>query len=125
MNLNKAELEKFEHELEELRYNRYDPHYKSEDFGYWKSFDVTRDEDGDKVVGYQLALLFYDFSKYPNNTHERPIGVQFEFLLGPQNSVGRIDLSVSGDKMTIEEFERIAQKFYTEICSEFLLKNQP
>lgn len=122
MTLNKAELEVMEKTLMGSGYNRYDGHYKTEDFGYWKSFEVTKDEYGDKVIGYQVAILFYDFSKYPSYTNERPIGVQFEFLLGPENTIGRVDLSISGDEMTPEKFEQLSAKFHKQFCLEFLPK---
>lgn len=99
-------------------YTRYDNHkYRNEDFVFWKSFDITYDEDEGKQIGYQVGLLFYDTSKYdiPDNEH---YGVQFEFIAGDKVEFDRVDFTISDD-ITIYRFEEICVKLY-----EFL-KNIP
>jgi hypothetical protein len=92
-------------------YKKYDNQkYKNEDFALWKSFDVSYDIDGQKKVGYQIGLLFYDTSKYdiPDNTH---YGIQFEFVSGDKIEFDRADFTISDD-INIYRFEEICQKLY-------------
>jgi len=102
--------------LELKGYKKYDTQkYKNEDFAFWKSFDVTFDDEDHKQVGYQIGLLFYDTSKYqiPDNTH---YGIQFEFIAGDKIEFDRVDFTISDD-ITIYKFEDICVKLY-----EFLKK---
>ena len=92
-------------------YKRYDSQkYRNEDFAFWKSFDVTYDDDDEKLVGYQVGLMFYDTSKYdiPDNEH---YGIQFEFVSGDKIELDRADFTVSDD-ITIYRFEEICTKLY-------------
>ena len=57
-------VEEFESYLQEQGYRKYKQDHKKSDYQWFKSFDVTYDEDGDKVVGYQIGVLMYDNSKY-------------------------------------------------------------
>lgn len=84
--------------------------YKHEDIAFWKSFDITFDNEGNKQEGYQVGLLFYDTSKYeiPDNMY---YGVQFEFIGGDKLIYDRVDFSIS-DNITIYLFEDICQKLY-------------
>jgi len=86
MNFSKKELESFITELESRGYKKYRGHYKSEDFGYWKSNEV-----------YQIAYLIYDYSKYPQHT-EKQIGIQMECLMKEDKSkIDRIDFMCCDD----------------------------
>lgn len=99
-------------------YTRYNNQkYRNEDFVFWKSFDITYDDDEGKKIGYQVGLLFYDTSKYnvPDNEY---YGVQFEFIAGDKIEFDRVDFTISDD-ITIYRFEEICVKLY-----EFL-KNIP
>ena len=80
MRFNKENVSEFISELENNGYKKYGGCLKNEDFGYWKSFGVRKDEYGDATFNYQIAFLFYDFSKYPAYVGE-PIGVQCDFVL--------------------------------------------
>lgn len=119
MKFNQEQLEKFEIELIEKGYRKYHGHYKNEDYAYWKSFDVKWDEDGDRKVGYQIALMIYDFGKYPQNISEFPINISFEFLLGNSEKFSRVDLSISDENLTVEKFEEICEEFYNTICKQW------
>lgn len=120
MDLTKEELAISEAFLKEEGYKKNGSRFKNEDYSWWKSFHVTKDQDGDKVIGYQIALLVYDFSKHEAYSGVKPIGIQFEFLHGPDNPIGRIDLSISSNTMTFDRFEEIAERFYTSFCMGYL-----
>ena len=124
MQLKKEEVQNIIVTLESKGYVRYKGHYKSEDYWYWKQFDVKY-KDGDKSIGYQIAFLFYDFSKYPQYTNQHPIGIQYEFLLGNNKFVDRCDFLISDDRMTFDEFEKISKKFYTTIYKSMILNKTP
>lgn len=120
MKFNQETIQQFELELKERGYGKHTAPYKNEDYGYWKSFGISYDEDGDKVIQYQIGLLVYDFGKYPQNTSEFPISIQFEFLLGNNDKIGRVDLTVSDDNISVTHFEEICNNFYNTICKDLL-----
>lgn len=102
--------------LKEKGYTKHEKRsYKNEDFAFWKSFDVSFDDEDDKIIGYQIALLFYDTSKYPveDNTH---YGIQFEFVSGDKIVFDRADFTISDD-ITIERFEEICEELYNFLKS--------
>ena len=124
MNFNKETLELIEKKLLKKGYRKLNGHYKSADYAWWKSFEVTSYNDEEKEKhGYQIAFSIYDFSKYPRFEGDKPIGIQNEFLLGSNNIIDRLDLSVSDREMTIEQFEKMCAKFYKTICVGFIFKN--
>lgn len=120
MKFNKETIQQFELELKEKGYKKSTFPYKSEDYGYWKSFGISYDEDNDRVIQYQIGILIYDFGKYPQNTSEFPISNQFEFLLGSNNKIGRVDLTVSDENISVTHFEEICDNFYNKICKDLL-----
>jgi hypothetical protein len=122
MRFKKEEIDDFCLSLEEKGYKKYRGHYKNEDFSFWKSFEVTYDEEGDKEGGYQIALLFYDYSKYLNS-EETNFGVQFEFVLNNNELIDRMDLSVTDSKMDLEGFENLSSEFYKSIYLNYIAKN--
>jgi len=115
MKLNKEEIEDFCSYLEDKGYKKYPGHYKNEDYGYWKGFQPYKDESGETERRYQIAILVYDFSKYPSYEGEKPIGLQFEYIGHQEEYLDRMDFSVSDDKITIEEFEDLADHFYHKV----------
>jgi len=115
MNMDKKELALFETTLKECGYKKMNGHYKKEDYAWWKS-NKTGDE-----TNYQIAVMVYDWSKYPKIDEVNPISISYEFLLGPNNFDGRCDLSVSDENMTPAKFELIANDFYVQIANNFLL----
>lgn len=121
MRFTKENVSEFTSELEKRGYKKYRGHLKNEDFGYWKSFGVRKDEFDDATFNYQIAFLFYDFSKYPAYVGE-PIGVQCDFVLNSTEEISRLDLSMSEDKITIELFEELCSDFYEKVCVKFLNK---
>ena len=123
MRYNKETLEVFEKALVEKGYNKIEGHYKSEEYGWWKSFHVTYDEDNDKVIGFQVAFLVYNHGKYARFDGAEPFSVACEFLLGNNEFVSRVDLSISDDKITAEQFEKLCEKFYKNICKNYIFKN--
>lgn len=87
----------------------------SEDYAYFKSFDITYDEDGDRNVGYQVAFRFWDWRKYKQT-------VLFEFsvdiaVLASQEH--RSDLILSQERYDIDNIEQIAEGFY-EFCKKYI-----
>jgi hypothetical protein len=109
--------EEFIKELEERGYRRISGHYKNEDFGYWKSFHISKDEFNDDVIGYQIALLFYVFNKYPQYDGEFPVHVSLNMLSGDggDNKYSRVDLTITDKNITIDEFEVLADKVYNVV----------
>lgn len=97
-----------ESKLQKNGYKKIGNSYKNEDFGFWKTV-----YDGDKKA-YQLALLFFDFTKYnSNDIYAHRIGIQFEALL-----IGdaRVDLSISNN-LSLAEFEEAGHDFYITMKS--------
>lgn len=43
-------------------------------------------------------------------------------MLGNNSVIDRVDLSVSDDRMTVEQFEELSSKFYENICVGFVFK---
>lgn len=118
MTYTQLEAEKLHEILKEKGYNQYfQQKWKNADYVFWKSFDKKYDDYGDKEVGYQVGLAFYDYSKH-NIFLENHIAVAYELLIG-ENSIkySRIDLTITDSKMTIDEFEKFCEDFYQ---SEFL-----
>ena len=113
------QFEILEKQLIEKGYTKYNGHYKSEDYGYWKSFDVIYNPD--KEIGYQIVFLVYDWIKYKDRMHldEFPnnrIGVQIEMLA--QRPFERIDISIMNDEeeMNIEWWENKYKEIYEFLC---------
>lgn len=100
MEIYPEDLKKFESNLTEKGYVKYNQKSRNSDYQYWKIFYVENKKE------YQVGVLFYDWSKYPvGGIHT---GIQYEcFLLGDV----RIDLLVLMD-ITIEKFEIMASDFY-------------
>ena len=123
MNINTKQLDEFEAMLISRGYKRFAKSYQSEDYGYWKSFDITYDADGEARIGYQIGFLVYDFGKYPMNESPTPISVAFEFVNGNTDTdeyPHRLALGISDTNMTGLHFEEICAKFYNLIRNGFL-----
>lgn len=113
MKLSKEQLSELSIHLEKIGYSMHKGHYKSEDHGWWKA-----------EKGYQMAVLVYDFSKYPTNlVHKAPIGIQFEFILDRNDYLDRMDFTVSDRNITVEQFEILCGEFYKKMCLDFVFKN--
>lgn len=123
MRLTKQQAADMEALLTERGYRRYTGHYKSEDYGYWKSFERTLDADGEYHGGYQLAVLFYDFSKYPDCRDEAPVGMQYEILVNGQDTIDRLDVSISDETFPVESAEAFAAMFYKKMFQEYFNTN--
>lgn len=98
--LTEKKSQSFEVKLLNMGYKKYNQFFKSSAFQYWKTFN-----------GYQVGVLFYDFSEYK---HRFTLGtfdfsVQYEVML--TNKDYRVDMTVSKD-ITIHKFEKMALKFY-------------
>lgn len=108
MKFNKQECEQFETCLKEKGYTKYVQHFKNEDYLYWKSFERIERGKG----GYSVGVSFYDFSKYPQFKEQKPISIQFQFMLGLNDDVDRMDLTISDDRFSVTDFENFCKKFY-------------
>jgi hypothetical protein len=118
MKLTKEEAKTFYVTLETMGYRRFSGSpFKKDDFSYCKSFDVTKDKHEENVIGYQIGLYVFDHSKFPQYTEKECIGIQFEFMLGNDKWVDRLDLSISDDNITVEKFEAFCDKFYKTMCN--------
>jgi hypothetical protein len=103
MKYTKEKSKEFESYLKEKGYFKYVQNYKNEDYLYWKSFD-KRD--------YSVGFAFYDFSKYPQFKEKYPISISLEFMLGVNADIDRLEISISDDRISVEEFEKFCSKFY-------------
>lgn len=121
MRFNKENVSGFISELEKREYKKYRGHLKNEEYGYWKSFGIKKDEFGDATFNYQIAFLFYDSTKYPQYVGE-PIGIQCEFVLNGTDEISRLDLSLSENKMSVDIFEELCADFYNNLCVKFINK---
>jgi len=109
--------------LESKGYIKFKGHYKSEDYGYWKSFEYYEDSDGERRFEYQIAILFFDFGKYPNYKGEKPIGTQFEYIGNTEEYISRLDFYASDDYVGVDEFEKMANHFYHQMIIGYVKKN--
>lgn len=107
MSLTLKQSEELEYLLKDRGYTKYIQNYKNNDWTYWKSFE--RIETG--IGGYSVGICFYDFGKYPQHTGN-PILISFEYMLGTEQKIGRMDLSISDDNLTINEFEKFCKELY-------------
>ena len=108
MRFNTEQCVAFEKILKERGYTKYVQHFKNEDYLYWKSFERIERGKG----GYSVGFAFYDFSKYPQCPYETTIAISFEYMLGVNPNIDRMDLTISDDRMTIEKFESLCKNFY-------------
>ena len=123
MRYSQSEFEELTKKLIEKGYTHYKQQkWKSSDSIFWKSFHKTYDEDGDKIIPYQVGFAVYDFSKYQHVNEG--ISISYEFLIGADlYKIDRLDLSISDSKMTIEEFEEFCEKLYqSEIIQNLKIK---
>lgn len=96
-------LLEYENNLKGLGYRKYIQNHKHEDFCYWKTF-----KDGENKI-YQVGVLFYDFRKYPKQTHDTfRISVMYECMILCND---RIDMTVSKD-IDLPLFELMSESFY-------------
>ena len=118
------EFEVFEAKMIESGYVKRNYKFKSETFGFWKTFHKTYDEEGEKLIGYRLAILVWDWREYrhfDSLANQYPYGVQLEFISGNKATPdGRFDFTISDDKCTIEKLEMIAEKIYQLLLIDFL-----
>ena len=123
MRFTEKEFELFEAKMIEGGYVKRSYKFKSESFGFWKTFHKTYDEDGEKEIGYQLAVLVWDWSEHSRfdpMVNEYPYGAQLEFIAGNKATPeGRFDFTISDDKCTIEKFESIAERIYQLLLNDF------
>lgn len=113
MRFSHEEFEIFSQKLIEKGYTHYKTQsWKSADSIFWKSFHKTYDEDGEKIIPYQVGFAVYDFTKYQSWDNMK-ISIAYEFLLGNDIfNIDRLDLTITDSKMTIEEFEEFCENLY-------------
>jgi len=122
MGFTKETVTGFISELEKKDYVKYIQGINNEDYGYWKRFGKCKDKYNESSFKYQVAFLFYDFSKYSAFNGDLPIGIQCEFILHETEEVSILNMSLSEDKCTIEDFEELCSDFYKKICVKFIKK---
>lgn len=103
-------LLKYENNLKELGYVKFNQNHKKEDFCYWKGFS-----NGEYKI-YQVGVLFYDFRKYAyRDPMANRIGVMYHCMILAND---RIDMEVSKE-IDLPEFENMAKDFYQAMCKYF------
>jgi len=108
MYLTTQETEKFEQELLLRGYRKFIEHYKTSDYIYWRTFHSEVDADGDRVREYMVGFAFYDYTKH----NFSKIGVSYECLISDHAGMDRIDMTVTDNNLTIDEFEKLCKNFY-------------
>jgi len=114
MNITKEQLVKLEEKLTKRGYRRIDGHYKNENFGYWKSFKIKYNKNNDKIIQYQIAILFYDFSKYDQSGTQfgdKHIGYSYHFV-GSDEMKNSIDCYYR-KSISVHKFELLCSKLHT------------
>lgn len=123
MRFTEKEFEVFEAKMIKEGYTKRNYKFKSESFGFWKTFHKTYDNEGEKEIGYQLAVLVWDwreYSQFDSVANKYPYGAQLEFIAGNKATPdGRFDFTISDDKCSIEKFESIAEKVYQLLLTDF------
>jgi len=122
MHFTLEEGKSFEEHLSDKGYRKFNENYKKSDYIYWKSFKCDVDEDGDRTSGYSVGFAFYDFSKFPNHTTDKKIGVSYECMISDHAGVDRVDMTITDNNTTIEEFESICKNFHEFFISMHRLK---
>jgi len=114
MNITKEQLIRFERRLNSYGYRKIEGHYKTEDFGYWKSFKIKYNKNNDKIIQYQIAILFYDFSKYDQSGTQfgdKHIGYSYHFV-GSDEMKNSIDCYYR-KSISVHKFELLCSKLHT------------
>ncbi len=70
MRATKEQIPEIESKLIGMGYRKFMEGHQGEDYSFFKSFDVTKDEYDEKIIGYQVGFSFYDYTKYPNYVGE-------------------------------------------------------
>jgi len=112
MKYTQESIKEFEDNLSLLGYKKYKENYQSGDYIYWKSFDRQINEDGEKLGGYMVGFNVYDFSKFTQFTDVCNISVSPVFLLGRELGVDRLDIQITDELISVEQFEQFSKKFY-------------
>ncbi len=120
MTLTNQQGKELETSLIEKGYKKYSQNFKNADFIYWKNFDKDKNKQG----GYSVGFSFYDWSAYPQYNLEKTIGVSLSFLLGNNQRVDSMDLSISDDKITIQQFEDFCAEFYKFFINQKIITNE-
>lgn len=102
----------FQEILESVGYSKMNRKYKNEDWSWWKVVtNEHEDDEGRELHLYQMAVLFYDFSKYEKHV-DNPIGISFEVICHNHMIDGRYDMSITDDTLSIHDFESLAERYY-------------
>lgn len=110
MRITKPELADFEISLIRAGYKKSGSTHKNEDYGYYKSVKFGE-------IGYQMSVLIYDWTKYPQHISD-DIGISLNcYILSDKYE--RIDLLVTKEDMTLEQFEDYSKTFYNKMFIEY------
>lgn len=108
----------FQQKLIALGYRKHIQNFQNSDYVYWKTFNKEN-----KNVGYKIGYAFYDLSPYTHNHDPKPVHLSYHFMLGNNSKINRLDITISDDRMSIEDFEKFCEDFYNtclapplEIC---------
>ena len=107
------EYNKFEKQLTERGYRRFERSLNNEDWNYFKSFGKSKKEDSRS--NYQICFSIFDFSQYAHNDdtlRKNPKSFMC-YVLVSRTVDERIDLMlVSGGRITIDDAEKRAESFF-------------
>ena len=111
--MTQEEYNKFEKQLTERGYRRFERTLSNEDWNFFKSFGKSKYEEGRS--NYQLCFSIFDFPKYDRmdeNVAKNPKSFMC-YVLVSRTVDERIDIMLaSGGRITIDEAEERAASFF-------------
>lgn len=120
--MNKEQFEKFEKQLIERGYKKYNQHWHHEDYVLGKSFHREDNQWDEDRAGCQLLLSVYDNTLHPEFYDRIPeeqrnhVGIEIHVYVSRVIDE-RIELTTDwGCETTIEAAEDLAGKFYQFVC---------
>lgn len=83
----------------------------NEDFYYSKGFANTEDEYGERIPGYQILFLVWDFRKYEQVPEHDERGIT-PLIITESHEWSRIDLEITQQNFDVDKVEQYAHDFY-------------
>lgn len=121
--MNKPQFEQLKESLIKRGYKLYDQQWHLEDYIIGKSFHKEDNQWDDERPAYRILISVYDwtdpsksfYDRLPSNMKKR-IGLEVHIDMS-RTINERVELAIPfHDNDTIDEIERIAEGFYTNMC---------
>ena len=108
---------KFEKQLAESGYRKYDGAVVNENYYFCKGFQYATDAYGDRTPAYQVVYSVWDYTTYAQVPDSHKFGVCARVILGTSSS--RTDLELTADTFDIKDIETKAASFYEWVKANF------